>query len=58
VGIEVKVSETKFGAWPPAVRELFEPARTIKAGKPTYKLERIVDSDSEAANDSQFGEIV
>lgn len=58
VGIEFKVSETKFGAWPPAVRDLFEPARTIKAGKPTYKLERIVDSDSEAANDSQFGEIV
>ncbi len=59
VGIEFKVSETKFGAWPPAVRDLFEPARTIKAGKPTYKLERIVDGDrSEAANDSQFGEVV
>ncbi len=59
VGIEFKVSETKFGAWPPAVRDLFEPARTIKAGKPTYKLERIVDGGgSEAANDSQFGEAV
>ncbi len=59
VGIEFKVSETKFGARPPAVRDLFEPARTIKAGKPTYKLERIVDGDrSEAANDSQFGEAV
>jgi hypothetical protein len=59
VGIEVKVSETKFGAWPPAVRELFEPARTIKAGKPTYKLERIVDGVApEAANDSTFGEAV
>jgi hypothetical protein len=41
------------------VRELFEPARTIKAGKPTYKLERIVDGESsEAANDSQLGEAV
>lgn len=59
VGIEFKVSETKFGAWPPAVRDLFEPARTIKAGKPTYKLERIVDGGgSEAVNDSQFGEAV
>ncbi len=59
VGIEFKVSETKFGAWPPAVRDLFEPARTIKAGNPTYKLERIVDGGgSEAANDSQFGEAV
>lgn len=51
VSLEIKVSETKYGAWPPAVRELFEPARTLKIGKPTYKLERI-----EAANDSQFGE--
>lgn len=51
VSLEIKVSETKYGAWPPAVRELFEPARTLKTGKPTYKLERI-----EAANDSQFGE--
>jgi hypothetical protein len=39
------------------VRQLFEPARTLKAGKPTYKLERIVDGAvPEAANDSQFGE--
>ncbi len=59
VGIEVKVSEAKFGAWPPAVRDLFEPARTVKSGKPSYKLERIVDGGgSEAANDSQFGEAV
>jgi hypothetical protein len=59
VGIEVKVSETKFGAWPTAVRELFEPARTIRVGKPSYRLERIVDGVvPEAANDSTFGEAV
>lgn len=59
VGIEIKVSETKYGAWPPAVRELFEPARTLKTGKPSYKLERIVDGAvPEAANDSKFGEAV
>lgn len=57
VSLEVKVAETKYTAWPPAVRQLFEPARTLKAGKPTYKLERIVDGFvPEAANDSQFGE--
>ena len=57
VSLEVKVAEAKYTAWPPAVRQLFEPARTLKAGKPTYKLERIVDGVvPEAANDSQFGE--
>ena len=53
------MSETKYGAWPPAVRQLFEPARTLKAGKPTYKLERIADGvGPQAANDSHFGENV
>lgn len=57
VSLEVKVAEAKYTAWPPAVRQLFEPARTLKAGKSTYKLERIVDGAvPEAANDSQFGE--
>ena len=57
VSLEVKVAEAKYTAWPPAVRQLFEPARTLKAGKPTYKLERIVDgAGPEAANDSKFGE--
>ena len=55
----MKVAESKYTAWPPAVRQLFEPARTLKAGKPTYKLERIVDgAGPEAANDSKFGEEV
>lgn len=57
VSLEVKVAEAKYTAWPPAVRQLFEPARTLKAGKPTYKLERIVaGAVPEAANDRQFGE--
>ena len=57
VSLEVKVAEAKYTAWPPAVRQLFEPARTLKAGKPTYRLERIVDgAGPEAANDRKFGE--
>lgn len=57
VSLEVKVAEAKYMAWPPAVRQLFEPARTLKAGKPTYKLERIVaGAGPEAANDSKYGE--
>lgn len=57
VSVEIKVSEAKYGAWPPAVRKLFEPARTVKTGKPLYKLERIDAGQlPPAANDSNFGE--
>lgn len=57
VSVEIKVSEAKYGAWPPAVRKLFEPARTVKTGKPLYKLERIDAGQlPPAANDSHFGE--
>ena len=56
VKLEVKVAESKYTAWPPAVRQLFDPARTLKTGKPTYKLERLVDvAGPEAANNSHFG---
>ena len=40
VTIEVKVAESRFTAWPPAIQALFEPARTVGAGRPTYKVER------------------
>jgi hypothetical protein len=33
-----KVSESKFKAWPEHIRRTFEPARTLKAGKATFKL--------------------
>lgn len=57
VGLEITVSETKYGAWPPAVRKLFEPARTLRTGKPSYKLERIdIDALPSVANDSTYGE--
>ena len=39
VSLEVKVSEARFNAWPPAIRILFEPARTVATGKPTFKVE-------------------
>lgn len=57
VGIEIKVSETKYSAWPPAVRQLFEPARTLKTGRPTYKLARMQAGEIlVAANDATFAE--
>ena len=33
-----KVSERKYGAWPAHIRTAFEPARTVKTGKPTFVL--------------------
>lgn len=40
VSIEVKVAESRFTAWPQSIRAIFEPARTVGAGRPTYKVER------------------
>ena len=33
-----RVSERKYGAWPAAIREGFEAARTLRPGKPTFRL--------------------
>ena len=37
---EYKVQERRFTAWPPHIQEAFQVARTLKVGKPTYKIER------------------
>ena len=39
VRTELKVAETAYGSWPAAIRGLFEPARTVETGKPTYRIE-------------------
>lgn len=33
-----RVSERKYGAWPASIRDGFEAARTVKPGKPTFRL--------------------
>ena len=38
VEISFKVSERKYGAWPSHIRSAFEAARTVRVGKPTFKL--------------------
>ena len=43
VDIEFSVPESRFNNWPAALREQFEPARTVKPGKAIYAL----DLDSE-----------
>jgi len=36
--ITYKVAERKYSAWPENLRQVFSPARTLKTGKPTFKL--------------------
>ena len=38
VEITFRVSETKFNAWPDTLKSSFNAARTVKTGKPSYRL--------------------
>jgi hypothetical protein len=40
VEISLSVSERAYWAWPDAIRRTFEPARTLRTGKPTFRLLR------------------
>jgi hypothetical protein len=46
VKTKLEVSERAYSAWPQRIRAVFEPARTVKLGKPSYTIER---SPEEAA---------
>ena len=46
VDIAFKVPERKFTAWPGTIRAAFERARTIRVGKPTFKL-RLAEKGAE-----------
>jgi hypothetical protein len=39
VTTELRVPEARFTAWPPRIRALFEPARTVATGRPAYTLQ-------------------
>lgn len=39
VTTELRVPEARFSAWPPRIRALFEPARTVATGRPAYTLQ-------------------
>jgi hypothetical protein len=41
VKTKLEVSERAYGAWPQRIRAIFEPARTVKLGKPSYTIERL-----------------
>ena len=36
--VEFTVAESRYGNWPAALREQFEPARTVKPGKVSFRL--------------------
>ena len=38
VAIEMSVPESRYAAWPPRIRALFDPASTASAGRPSYTL--------------------
>jgi hypothetical protein len=38
IDIAYSISESRFQNWPSTLRTQFEPARTVKPGKPTYRL--------------------
>lgn len=38
IDTDYSVSESRFNNWPPALREQFAAARTVKPGKPSYRL--------------------
>ena len=39
VDVAFKVSERKYAAWPSHIRSAFEDARTVRTGKPRFRLE-------------------
>ena len=38
VDVSYRISETKFNAWPEAFKAPFITARTVKTGKPSFRL--------------------
>ncbi len=52
VEIAFKVSERAYTSWPERIRAAFEPARTVRTGKPTYRLTILSEA---ALRDSPHG---
>jgi hypothetical protein len=42
--VDLSVSESRFNNWPPALKEQFAQARTVKPGKPSYRLALIQEN--------------
>ena len=46
VNVAFKVPERKYAAWPTGIRTAFEGARTVRVGKPTFKLRLAAKEDA------------
>jgi hypothetical protein len=55
VDITIKVPERKYAAWPSHIRAAFEPARTVKTGKPAFALTLRDDTNGGAARSARTG---
>lgn len=38
IDTDYSISESRFNNWPPVFKDQFAPARTVRPGKPTYRL--------------------
>ena len=54
VEVSFKVPERAYAAWPERIRSAFEPARTVRTGKPTYRL--TILSETERRDSPHAGE--
>lgn len=45
VEVSFRVSEHAYAAWPERIRSAFEPARTVRTGKPAYRLTILSDTE-------------
>lgn len=43
--VDLSVSESRFNAWPPALKEQFACARTVKPGKPSFRIALINEQE-------------
>lgn len=61
VEVSFKVAERSYAAWPERIRLAFEPARTVRTGKPTYRLTILSETERRdsphAAAPATFGGI-
>ncbi|MGG5819609.1 hypothetical protein [Falsiroseomonas sp. HW251] len=59
--VSFKVSERAYTAWPERIRRAFEPARTVRTGRPVYRLTIMSETERRdsphASTPFLFGEI-
>lgn len=49
IAYKLSVPESKYKAWPNAIKEVFQPARTVKPGKRSIKVEAIKERSNQCS---------